>query len=122
MNASAHALGAAIVVGGIHAGWEQETKGSLSAAPLLTAGVASLMGSLPDALEPAIHPNHRQFFHGLMFAVMVGYAVKRTFEWEPQSPAQEICRVVLLCAGGAYLTHLLMDACTKKSIPFIGKI
>src|ERR1700736_2048406 len=30
---------------------------------LLSAGVGIIDGLLPDLLEPAIHPNHRPFFH-----------------------------------------------------------
>lgn len=121
MNRSAHAIGAALGVGGFHACWEKNQKGAVSFAPLASAGIASLFGSSPDWIEPAIHPNHRQFFHSLAFAGLVIYGLKRTYDWKTESDGQKLLKFVLLSAGGAYLVHLLMDASTSKSIPVFGK-
>ena len=37
-------------------------------------------GTLPDLLEPALHPNHRQFFHGVLFAAGVSIALYKLYQ------------------------------------------
>lgn len=69
-------------------------------------------GSLPDLLEPAHHPNHRQEFHSAAFGLVVilsGYG-SHTQQLNPL--AQILARG---CAIG-YANHLLDDAYTPKSI------
>jgi len=73
-------------------------------------------------LEPASHPNHRQLFHSLAFAGVLGVAAHKLYTWEPDSPFDEATRFVLLVGVGAYLIHLLLDAGTPKSLPLIGKL
>ena len=79
-------------------------------------------GTLPDVIEPAINPHHRQFFHSLIFAGVVGYGLCRLYQWEPGSPELKALRMVGLIAGGAYLVHLALDATTKRSLPLIGRV
>ena len=44
--------------------------------PLVGAPLSAALATLPDILEPALkNPNHRQFFHGLIFATVVGVGV-----------------------------------------------
>jgi len=90
--------------------------------PLISGLAAAGLGKLPDQLEPAIHPNHRQFFHSLAMAGMVGYGMYKTYKWQPDDPVYQMLRWVLLIAGGAYLTHLVMDRFTAKSLPLVGKL
>lgn len=121
MNAGAHQLGAALTAYLTHS--HSETKNGVSAwKPLASAAAAAGLGSLPDLLEPAIHPNHRQFFHSIIFAGLVGYGVYKAYKWRPKDTGDQLLRWVLLIAGGAYLTHLAMDAVTSKSLPLVGKI
>jgi inner membrane protein len=80
---------------------------------------AALLPSLPDVLEPAIHPNHRRFFHSVTFAIAVGYGLHRAYNWEAQEPWEKLARVAALVAGAAYLAHLARDAFTAKSLPLI---
>lgn len=79
-----------------------------------------MFGTLPDILEPADHPNHRQFFHGLLFAAVLGYSGYKLYEWKPEESWQKTMRMLGLIAIGAYLIHLVMDATTPKSLPVIG--
>jgi len=81
----------------------------------------SMLASLPDFVEPAIHPNHRQFFHGVVFAAALGAGVYQTYQWGPETPMQEFLRAAIMIGGTAYLLHLAADACTRKSVPFVGK-
>lgn len=80
---------------------------------------AALLPSLPDVLEPAVHPNHRRFFHSVTFAVAVGCAMRRAHKWETQDPRGQLARVAVLAGGAAYLAHLVRDAFTAKSLPLI---
>jgi membrane-bound metal-dependent hydrolase YbcI (DUF457 family) len=80
---------------------------------------AALFPSLPDWLEPAANPNHRRFFHSVTFAAAVAYAMGRAYKWETQDSWERLARVAVLAAGAAYLTHLVRDAFTAKSLPLI---
>ena len=119
-NGTTHRIAAAVVIGAvwIHAEVDQPEK---SAKPLLGAGLAALLTNLPDILEPALHPNHRQFFHSLTFAAMLGKATHEIYEWETDNPADEAIRFLLLVGAGAYFVHLLLDAGTAKSLPILGR-
>ena len=119
-NAAAHRLGAALVVGGISHHAEQQS-GQATAKPLVHAAMAALCGTLPDILEPAFHPNHRQFFHSMGFAGILGYGLYSLHRWKPE-PGDElghILKTVGLIAGGSYLIHLAMDFITPKSLPLM---
>lgn len=89
--------------------------------PVIAGGLASVLTNLPDWIEPATNPHHRQFFHSLVFAGGVAYGLKRAYQWIPQDDRERLLRHLLLIAGGAYLVHLALDACTKRSLPLIGK-
>lgn len=119
--ARSHAIGASLSVGMVIT-LDELRREELTPMPLVGGGLAGLMGSLPDWIEPANHPNHRQFFHSLLFALGLGYGMKKLYDWHPDDPWYRLARVLGLIAGGAYLTHLAMDACTAKSLPLIGKI
>lgn len=80
---------------------------------------AALLPSLPDILEPAVHPNHRRFFHSVTFGATVAYAMLRAYKWETQEPWEHLARVAVLAGGAAYLAHLVRDAFTDKSLPLI---
>lgn len=44
---------------------------------LAMGAAAACFPSLPDVLEPAVHPNHRKFFHSVTFAVALGFGMRR---------------------------------------------
>lgn len=121
MNAAAHRLGARLMAYLTHSHSETQN-GETTWKPLASDAAAATLGTLPDLLEPAIHPNHRQFFHSIMFAGMVSYGVYKTYKWHPEEPRLQLLRWALLIAGGAYLTHLAMDGFTTKSLPLVGKL
>jgi len=89
--------------------------------PLLGASASALLARLPDILEPAHNPHHRQFFHSLAFASVLGYGLYRAYEWEPDAPMEELARSIALICGSAYLLHLAADFMTARSLPLIGK-
>jgi len=91
--------------------------------PLVATAVGSVFGKLPDILEPALNnPHHRQFCHSLAVLGMVGYGVKRAWEWEPKDEFEEVFRVLALCAGAGYVSHLVLDGFTPRSLPLLGKL
>ncbi len=91
--------------------------------PLPAIGMGALFGKLPDILEPSMkNPHHRQFFHSLVVLGLVGYSTKKVYDWEPQDGFEALLRVLGLCAGAAYMSHLLLDALTSRSLPLVGKI
>lgn len=89
------------------------------ATPIAAGAAAACLPSLPDWIEPAVHPNHRQFFHSVAFGALVGYGVYRTWHWAPQDDWGKLARIVALVGGSAYLAHLARDAFTTRSLPMI---
>lgn len=89
--------------------------------PAVGATLSATLATLPDLIEPAVHPHHRQFFHSLVFAGLVGYGIHKAYHWQPQTQLHEIIRLAVLLGGSAYLLHLAADFMTARSLPFIGK-
>jgi len=120
-NSATHGLAAfttVIVLSAV----DEHHRGQATLRPLLDGAAGALLTSLPDKLEPAIHPNHRQFFHGVVFAAGVGYATYRAYKWQPTDDWERILRWLVIIGGVAYLTHLVLDAGTAKSLPLVGKL
>lgn len=82
----------------------------------MAAGVGAAAGLLPDILEPAYHPNHRAVFHSITTAVTLGYGAARAWN-SPQFSGSD--RIGLLLGYVGYLSHLLADSRTPKSIPLL---
>ena len=108
-NAANHKIGAGIAVGAAAAIVDTPEVKSLSR-PIAARGIAYMLGTLPDILEPATHPNHRQFFHSYTILGLLGIAMYKAYKWESENELQSLSRFALLVSGVAYVTHLLMDA------------
>ncbi len=121
-NRLAHCAIAATVVGGVLIATERDKGEHHAPLRIIGPGLAALLADLPDRIEPASCPQHRQFFHSVMWAALVGYLMLRVHEWEPEEMWEELVRFFLLIAGGAYLVHLAVDALSPSSIPLLGKI
>lgn len=119
-NALTHQFVAALTVGAWVA-QSEATERKKTMAPLGGAALAAISTNLPDKLEPAINPHHRQFFHSLAFAGLLGLCIYRLYEWETKTTQEELIKFCLLVVGGSYLIHLAMDACTSRSLPLLGK-
>lgn len=96
--------------------------GRQTAWPFASGAAAAVLTNLPDWLEPAMHPNHRQFFHSVAFAGVLGVGLAKLHAWEPESPEGEFWRKLGMLAISAYLIHLALDATTRKSLPLLGRI
>lgn len=113
---------ATAVAAGIAFACRDYQRGEVSAWPVLGGGLGALFATLPDLIEPADHPHHRQFFHSIVFAGFLAYVGYKIYKWDPDEPLKKLGKIVLLTAIGAYLIHLVMDARTPRSIPLIGKL
>lgn len=120
-NALAHRSGAALLVGAALLSIESQTK-EFTHAPITGSAVAAVCTNIPDWLEPAMHPHHRQFFHSFVFAGMVGYGMYKAYKWEAKTDFDKFMRLCLLAAGAGVLIHLAMDSATSRSLPILGKI
>lgn len=87
--------------------------------PLAVVGAAfvgAVVASVPDVLEPAMHPNHRGSFHSLAALAVLAYAGLNT----PQNPRlTQDQKLGAILASLAYISHLLLDGLTPKSLPVI---
>jgi membrane-bound metal-dependent hydrolase YbcI (DUF457 family) len=70
---------------------------------------------LPDILEPATSPNHRQFCHSVTAAALVAYSIsgRHTDTWSTET------KKLVAALGMGYLSHLMLDGGTPKSINFV---
>ena len=89
---------------------------------LLAIGVSTFFSKMPDWIEPATNPHHRQFFHSISFLVMLGYGLKKVYDWKPEDSGGQLLRFLTLCAGAGYISHLLLDGLTPRSLPLLGKV
>lgn len=121
-NGATHTMVAALAVGGLVTVTSEEGD-EHAPGKIVASGAVAVAGSkLPDLLEPALNPHHRQFFHSLVFAAAVGMATCKIYQWEPQTKHQEWIRLLLLAGAAGYLIHLVMDGCTPRSLPLIGRL
>lgn len=89
--------------------------------PAIAGVVGATLTNLPDLLEPAIHPNHRAFFHSVVAGGLIAAGVHRAWYWTPETDLDRLLRGITLLVGSAYLCHLLLDALTAKSLPLYGE-
>jgi membrane-bound metal-dependent hydrolase YbcI (DUF457 family) len=90
--------------------------------PILAGVVAGLASGLPDLLEPATSPNHRQFCHSVVFGAVLIAVLKKLYEWIPATPGEQFMRDALLSIGFGYLAHLGADATTAMGLPLVGTV
>lgn len=119
-NGTTHRICAAVAVGAIWSHADNRNQ-QTTMRPILGAMLATGSTNLPDLIEPAIHPNHRQFFHSIAFAGILGWGALKIYNWEPELPIDKAMRFVLLTCTAGYLIHLALDALTAKSLPLVGK-
>lgn len=84
------------------------------AATSMAAG--GLIGMVPDLIEPPTNPNHRSFFHSIGFFMLL--SVGNIKMWESNYIPEEL-KQALSIMSGAYGSHLISDATTKKGLPFL---
>jgi membrane-bound metal-dependent hydrolase YbcI (DUF457 family) len=97
-------------------------EGNLTVKPVLSAAVAVFAANLPDLIEPATSSHHRQFFHSALFGCLVVSAGVKVYQWQPEEDWEKLLRHVLLAGCGAYLIHVVADACTPRGLPVLGRV
>lgn len=121
MNAAAHQWTAGLAVG-LHLADREQKEGKPTLQPLVGGFAASVLTRLPDLLEPACTPNHRQFFHSVVFASLLGVGLYKLHQWHPEETTDKFWKTLGMLAVSSYLIHLALDATTAKSLPIFGKL
>jgi len=98
---------------------------------VLCASTGLIGGRIPDILEPPLNPNHRAFFHSIIFGLILCLGLKelwkkvrskvkdRKLRGETIITGSEFLLALIFVGLIAVLLHLVMDSFTKKSLPFI---
>lgn len=120
-NGNGHRLIAALTIGCTSLANELN-KGEATGMPLLNAAIAALTTNLPDLIEPASNPHHRQFFHSIACGCLVAGAGFKLHQWQPEEDWEKVLRQVLLVGCAAYVVHLIADASTPRGLLLIGKV
>tara|TARA_R110002072_G_scaffold5527_1_gene35278 strand:+ start:2677 stop:3048 length:372 start_codon:yes stop_codon:yes gene_type:complete len=121
-NANVHIAAGAIAGIGSYILGEAESD-QHSSGEMISAGViGALFGEVPDLIEPATNPHHRQFFHSAFVFGGLLYGAKSLYEWKPSNESQRILRALGLAALAGYASHLLLDSRTPMSLPILGKL
>ena len=120
-NGNTHRLIAALTAGGTSL-VKEALEGEITGKPFMNAAIAALATNLPDLLEPASNPHHRQFFHSVALGSLVATAGIKLYQWEPEDEWEQILRQILLVGCGGYLVHLVADSFTPRGLPLLGKV
>ena len=109
---------------------------------------ATCGGVLPDILEPALSPDHRQFAHGMIPAAAVAWfgqgkhreGCDALYVWAKSAPGlgegvqsgssqAELPRWFRFIVAGffralpvGYVSHLIADATTPRGLPMLGRL
>jgi inner membrane protein len=86
---------------------------------ILLIGGGLLGAKLPDVFEPAIHSHHRKFFHSLVVAGGLAWAIRKVLDWPRETREQRLLRAAVLGVAVGYASHLALDAMTPRSLPLI---
>jgi len=148
MNRKGHTIAGAISGTGVYCADRLVRQKPIRPSQLIGAGVGGAIGGrIPDLLEPAKHSYHRSFFHGGSCATLIGtLGLKaRDLSDKLDDMAQEITLkrclsnntlekillwivaiVLAFLSGviiglfGGYLSHIVLDASTARSVPLIA--
>ena len=122
MRAAAHAAIAGVSAFGTVAVIKHQHAAARLPDPVFAGIVAALATGIPDYLEPATNPHHRQFCHSAVFATALIATMKKLYDWVPTTRGNKLLRDALLSIGFGYLAHLGADATTAMGLPFLGKL
>lgn len=71
---------------------------------------------LPDLLEPATHPNHRDILHSIVVLAVLGYANFKGLQSDKLDDRQ---KTLLAVTSAGYGSHLIADSLTPSGIPLM---
>jgi hypothetical protein len=75
-------------------------------------------GALPDLLEPATCPGHRNLFHSVAAGSTMIYLFNKLNKESRMTPQEKI---IINSLALGYLSHLVLDSQTPMSLPLICK-
>jgi len=120
-SGAAHRIGSTLIVGAVAAVFDYKQNGKLTWKTPAAAGLAWATASLPDLIEPAISPHHRQFFHSVAFASLLIDGMRHLHKWEGKNDGDLLLKDALMVIGSSYLSHLAMDSTTPRGLPILGR-
>lgn len=82
------------------------------------SGIGFASGVAPDWIEPVLHPNHRKFCHSLMPGTLL-MGCGTTICGESNHAWTQFARIMFACAITEYLTHLALDAFTRRGLSLL---
>lgn len=97
----------------------------------ISSGIGLTTARIPDILEPATNPNHRAFFHSIVFGGITCYVGVQAWKdlqrrrrerialGNQQWNFSEFIDIAIIIASGSVLLHLIMDGFTKKGLNFV---
>lgn len=83
---------------------------------IINMGAGFVGAILPDKLEPAYNPNHRSNCHSITLAGLNIYGIDMVNDFDRLDPRLKSGLKAFL---GGYLSHLVLDFTTPKSLPII---
>ncbi len=98
---------------------------------ILAVSIGLSTARLPDILEPPIHPNHRAFFHSIVFGGMTVYIgaqvwrdlqlrrIERIAAGGRQWSINEFADIAIIIASSSVVLHLFLDGFTPKGLNII---
>lgn len=78
-----------------------------------------LGGVMTDYLDPPNNPNHRKFAHSIIFGSGLVAGLEDLFNWIDGLDIYDYFKYFLKCLVVGYISHLLIDSTTPKSLPII---
>src|SRR5690606_24644986 len=108
---------------GLTVGIADQKNDNVSLHPGTGIALADLCGKLLYIMEPSLgNLHHRQYCHTILVLTALGLGLKQMYDWHPEDRVQKCLRGLGLIAGCAYVSHLLCDAVTPRSLPLLGKL
>lgn len=111
---------------------KSEEKGKVDAGELiLSIVIGASSARIPDILEPPFNPNHRAFFHSLVFGGVTGYVAVQAWKdlqarrsermvlGSQKWSLNEFVDIAIVIGCGSILLHIIMDGFTPKGLNII---
>ena len=116
-NAKTHFLVGAAIGAGLYCLMKKSHDQPIELPGLLGMGLAGgVAGLLPDIIEPATSPNHRELAHSFATLIAIVAGINNLNERQGMEAAQKGLWNTLALG---YVSHLLLDAGTPAGLPII---
>jgi len=96
----------------------QFNMGELAGSGLVGYAVGSVGGMLPDVLEPAYCPGHRDLFHSVAIGTLAVVGAKKLNDNRSVSGS---LKMAVNAATAGYVSHLVLDGQTPSGLPLLTR-